>query len=302
MKKIVSLMVSLCSLLSASVMFAACGHDCEFATDWSKDATHHWHACVGDDEDCEEVADKAEHTWNAGEVTTPATATAKGVKTYTCTVCAQTKTEEFEAVTTVTAEQWAAAFNLSDDICSMTATATAEMEEGGMTVNANMFAQYILTETAIYGKSVSTYTMGDQTQEYGYEAYVTKEGNAYYAYEQEEEEGQPVWVRTTATAEDFADARSEVDLSDMFPFEFANATYDAETKTYTVADIAGNPDEYEPGYKNIKVQFVDGKLVSLTFIMDDDGMEMDYVVTVSYTNISVTPPTDFVDGDDQVQG
>lgn len=37
------------------------------------------------------------HTWNDGVVTTPATCTAAGVKTYTCTVCGATKTEAIEA-------------------------------------------------------------------------------------------------------------------------------------------------------------------------------------------------------------
>ena len=37
------------------------------------------------------------HTWNEGVVTTPATCTEAGVKTYTCTVCGATKTEAIEA-------------------------------------------------------------------------------------------------------------------------------------------------------------------------------------------------------------
>lgn len=37
------------------------------------------------------------HTWNDGVVTTPATCTEAGVKTYTCTVCGETKTEEILA-------------------------------------------------------------------------------------------------------------------------------------------------------------------------------------------------------------
>ena len=38
------------------------------------------------------------HTWNTGVVTTPATCTVAGVKTYTCTVCNATKTEAIEAL------------------------------------------------------------------------------------------------------------------------------------------------------------------------------------------------------------
>ena len=35
----------------------------------------------------------AEHTWNAGKVTTQATIKSEGIKTYTCTKCGATKTE-----------------------------------------------------------------------------------------------------------------------------------------------------------------------------------------------------------------
>lgn len=64
------------------------------STDWSHDKNSHWHACSG----CSEKIDEANHTWNLGEVTTEATCTSKGVKTFTCTVCGETKTEDIEMV------------------------------------------------------------------------------------------------------------------------------------------------------------------------------------------------------------
>ena len=54
--------------------------------------------------DCDTVVEKGTviakkgHTWNVGEVTTSATCEEKGVKTYTCTVCKETKTEEIPAI------------------------------------------------------------------------------------------------------------------------------------------------------------------------------------------------------------
>lgn len=65
----------------------ALGHDWD--TEWSKDNDHHWHKCKN--ANCDAVKDKAEHDWDAGEVTTPATCTVDGVKTLTCAVCSATK-------------------------------------------------------------------------------------------------------------------------------------------------------------------------------------------------------------------
>ena len=75
-----------------ALVLVSCGHKHSYSTEWSKDATHHWHQATC--EHTEEVMDKAEHAWNQGEVTTEATIDAAGVKTYTCTECGQTKTEE----------------------------------------------------------------------------------------------------------------------------------------------------------------------------------------------------------------
>ena len=81
-------------VLSVALLLTACGHTHTFAEDWSKDATHHWHAAT-----CEhttEVADKAEHTWDAGVVSKEATEEAEGTKLFTCTECAATKEESIE--------------------------------------------------------------------------------------------------------------------------------------------------------------------------------------------------------------
>lgn len=57
---------------------------------WQKDnAEQHKRICENDPNHVE----TAVHTWDDGEVTTPATEDAEGVKTYTCTVCGETKTE-----------------------------------------------------------------------------------------------------------------------------------------------------------------------------------------------------------------
>ncbi|MGN1201289.1 MAG: hypothetical protein ACI4R8_03440 [Candidatus Caccovivens sp.] len=88
-KSLLTFVFAICLIVPALFMLTACGHTHSAVEEWSSDATYHWHTCEG----CEELLDKAEHTWNAGEITTPATETTQAVKTYTCTVCAKTKTE-----------------------------------------------------------------------------------------------------------------------------------------------------------------------------------------------------------------
>ena len=72
-------------------------HTHKYSSEWDKDATHHWHNPTCDD--TEELKDKAEHTWNEGEVTKVATCAEKGEMTYTCTVCEGTKVEELPKAT-----------------------------------------------------------------------------------------------------------------------------------------------------------------------------------------------------------
>ena len=83
------------TVLLLSAALAACGHEHTYAEEWTTDATHHWHEAT-----CEHTGEKdgyAEHTWDGGTVTTAATCTEAGEKTYTCTVCSATKTEVIAA-------------------------------------------------------------------------------------------------------------------------------------------------------------------------------------------------------------
>ncbi len=73
-----------------SVIITATGHT--FSDAWTSDVNYHWHAATCEHTD--EVKDKAEHTWDEGSITNPATETHPGTMTYTCTVCDKTNTEE----------------------------------------------------------------------------------------------------------------------------------------------------------------------------------------------------------------
>ncbi len=95
-KRPLTLICVLCLLAALSVVFGACqAHEHTWTDAWTSDDTYHWHSATCAHTDL--VGDKAEHTWNAGEITTAATATAEGVLTKACTVCGRTKTEAIPA-------------------------------------------------------------------------------------------------------------------------------------------------------------------------------------------------------------
>ena len=79
-------------------------HTHTYSEQWSYNDTDHWHACTG--ADCNEVKDKAAHTWDNGTITAEPTCTAKGEKTYTCTVCTATKTEEIATTEHTFSDKW----------------------------------------------------------------------------------------------------------------------------------------------------------------------------------------------------
>jgi len=58
------------------------------------DETHHWNECV-----CGEQQGFAQHKWDAGVVTTPATEFETGIKTFTCTECEHKATVNIPAAT-----------------------------------------------------------------------------------------------------------------------------------------------------------------------------------------------------------
>lgn len=92
MKKKIIGMLSLMLCLLLSVSLVACNKNKhEAKSEWKYNDTQHWHECATKGHD--DKLDEAEHVWDEGVITTPATTTTPGVKTYTCTVCDKTKTE-----------------------------------------------------------------------------------------------------------------------------------------------------------------------------------------------------------------
>ncbi|MBQ8414732.1 MAG: hypothetical protein IJX58_05780 [Clostridia bacterium] len=231
MKKLISFLLVLCMCLSVGVMLTACGgkkHTHRYKTEWSKDETHHWHACEGDEADrgCDDIIDKAEHAWNDGEITTPATVESDGIKTFTCTVCAQTKTESIQLKTTVTEAEWNLAFEMNNFTVKGFVTERGKQE--GLLMK--------ITDSAIY------------TENDGYTRFVVKKDDG--------------WHMTNGT--DFGPVMNGVSASVRFAMmsfhlpEYADFTYDEESKSYLYVKS-----DSSSGFYKFNVYFENGVIVKI---------------------------------------
>ena len=113
-KKLLAFITAAMSVVSAFSLAACNGgnettkgnstHTHTYSEQWSYNDSEHWHTCMG--ADCDEVIDKAAHTWDNGNITKEPTCTAKGEMTYTCTVCKATKTEEIATTNHTFSDKW----------------------------------------------------------------------------------------------------------------------------------------------------------------------------------------------------
>ena len=105
---------------------------------------------------------KCDHSWNAGEVTTPATCTAPGVRTYTCTKDpAHTKTEPIPALNHLFG---AYTFN-NNATCTQDGTETAKCERCNETDTRTRAGTKLghLFETYVYNNDATTKADGTET-------------------------------------------------------------------------------------------------------------------------------------------
>ena len=94
-KQIITILSVVFALSMLFATFTGCNngkHD--FSEEWKSNETHHWHACA--DKGCKETKDKAEHSWDGGNVTVEPTTEKEGTMVYTCTVCRREKTGKID--------------------------------------------------------------------------------------------------------------------------------------------------------------------------------------------------------------
>ena len=106
-KSIITVLALVLVLALSLSLFSACNKKHKYSSEWKFDEKTHWHECTTKNHT--DVADKADHTFDAGVITTQPTETTEGVKTYTCTVCGKTKTAKIgmlDHVHTFDTERW----------------------------------------------------------------------------------------------------------------------------------------------------------------------------------------------------
>ena len=251
MKRTLSILLLAAMLLTSAIALSACGHKCVFATAWTTDATAHWHAC--EDSSCTEITDKADHTWNEGEITTAATQEADGVKTFTCTVCNHTKTEPV-AYTGMTEAEWNTAF-VTDLFKNFTYKEEATVTMTGMEMTST--SEYKFTETAA---SLGMTMMGETEV-------------------------------MEIPAEEVEMYREELVTSLLELTVFTNYKYDAATKTYVLeGDSNITIETLGAELTSAVLTFENGKLVKMVYVckVTEEGMEMTVSSSITFSNYGTT--------------
>ena len=88
-KSLLTFVLAVCLIVPAMFMLSACGHKHSAVAEWSSDATYHWHVC--EDKNCNELLDKAEHTYDNDADTT-------------CNVCGYERPEHDHTATAWTSD------------------------------------------------------------------------------------------------------------------------------------------------------------------------------------------------------
>ncbi len=278
MKKIVSMLLVVCMCLSVGLTLSACSHEHTYQTEWSKDATHHWHKCEG--ADCEEVIDKAEHTWNGGEITTPASKDAQGVKTFTCTECGQTKTEPVEYVpaTTTTLENWNKAFDLGENwVIALVATHPVLEQKIEMTNkrDGNKF----------YSLEIMSDSTGNVLE--NYEDYDEISNGVWYWIHKDPETGDFIKSPQSESVDVALAQRLETFLPTAIR-NFSDYEYSEDLKAYVADSIVIAQTSME--ITNVAISLEDDKIVSVSYNINMGGAIIPYSMTFTYGNAEVVLP------------
>ena len=272
-KKILSLVLAFVVVLPCMFVLTACdllGHKCDMKTEWSTSETHHWHECKS--EECDLVGSHGEHDWNDGVVTTEATATQDGVKTFTCEVCGRTKTEVIESTstarTTVTESEWNTIFDtLFDNDVTMVIT-----DSNGDVTTRKYSLPIIYEDYEYYDDADGELISGED--------YYVKDGSNYYRYFRFDTYDEGRWDRIEISEGEF----NEVLGNDFFELcVFSEFTYNSTTNSYEREMIDG------ADVLNMFLTFTEGVLNNFSY--EVNGLQ--YSAVFDYSDLELSVPETF---------
>ena len=304
MKKSISILLTICICLSSILMLASCDeeHVHSYADEWSKDETHHWHACEG--EDCSEISDKSEHAWDEGEVKTKATAESDGETLFTCTACGYTKIEKIKYSTSkdikISKEEWDTAMSLEYPSLKV----TYSFYEGedisqkmvvSVTPNAIKEEEWLWDEKKAEGASSDENAKAKTSSEdYDFFYYEITTSGEYYRYEPEDirdNEGEHIsYHRYDSSEEEVYSSFNAIKTTfAIFGELYDECQYDPVQKAYKLYDFQYSEDSIA---MDICLYFVDGRLSK--FLAQIEGTDVTTVVIeFEYDNVEVILPDEY---------
>ncbi len=266
MKKFITIMLALIMSVSVATLFTACGeeHAHTYASEWTSDDTNHWHVATCEHTDL--VSDKAAHDYGTDGK---------------CTVCQKAK----PAVTTTTSEVWTDKIEGMQDLSN--AKIVADMTSNGAPQTSELLidgSKMAMTAFTGAGKVFAEASILVITGESTYDFYFKQTENGAYA-KIEPEIFQIMSYTSTISA--------FVEMAQIAKDKFADATYDATTKTYAleVGDATVNGLGSVTGLAFV-FGFADGELsdVQIEFSMVQGQNNLSYDIDFDFGGITITIP------------
>ena len=206
-----------------------------FATEWTKDETHHWHAATC--EHTSEVSGKAEHTFGEYVSNNDATTAADGTKTKVCSVCGYEYTVTDEGSKILKPEMVEVKGGTIEGAANTNNYKGVFVEGRTVTLSDFYMGKYEVTQEE-YASVMAGQKVTVDGKEYELESnpnYCTKDSTDYTLFEGEKQEKRPVEGVTWYDAVWYCNALSEKEgLTKAYNIEVTQVEQASEKKGYYI--------------------------------------------------------------------
>lgn len=234
--------VILVGAASAIVLPIALSHKHDFSAEWVSDGENHWHACTG--KDCDEIKDKAVHTYdNACDTTCNVCGATRTVGEHvydnacdtTCNVCGATRTASehvyenaYDETCKVCGAARALRYQAKDKGEWMTAVDFADMTHFYITVTfEGSYGEFVRDGNVLW---IVTYEDGEGGMSKEDESFYVKDGETYYLVEWE---GDSLYRRKSGDKDDYEGYFEELSCLVTGSLKYSDFNYDETTHQYS---------------------------------------------------------------------